>query len=156
MPFLGSALGYLTAMCSPGWGNLFAIDWNDLPVGSKFDPASRPLPSSVHTTHLDLTCVHVAWRLGMTIVCAVVVVIIIIIIIFTSTAVSRVMSVFPGKFQIFENLGALPLPVHAPARTPLVLNQWLAWCSLFFLFVVLFFWGGSSFVWDGPFNGRWC
>ena len=31
--FLGSALGYLTAMCSPGWGNLAAIDWNDLPVG---------------------------------------------------------------------------------------------------------------------------
>ena len=24
------ALGW-TAMCSPGWGNLVAIDWNDLP-----------------------------------------------------------------------------------------------------------------------------
>ena len=32
VPFLGSALG-LTAMCSPGWGNLVAIDWNDLPMG---------------------------------------------------------------------------------------------------------------------------
>ena len=36
MPFLGSALG-LTAMCSLGWGNLVAFDWNDLPVGRKFD-----------------------------------------------------------------------------------------------------------------------
>ena len=35
MPFLGSALGYLTA--SPGWGILVAFDWNDLPVGRKFD-----------------------------------------------------------------------------------------------------------------------
>ena len=24
-------------MCSPGWGNLVAIDWNDLPVGREFD-----------------------------------------------------------------------------------------------------------------------
>ena len=31
VPFLGPALGW-TAMCSPGWGNLVAIDWNDLPV----------------------------------------------------------------------------------------------------------------------------
>ena len=37
MPFLGSALGYLIAMCSPGWGNLVAFDWNDLPVGREFD-----------------------------------------------------------------------------------------------------------------------
>ena len=37
VPFLGSALGYLTAMCSPGWGDLVAIDWNDLPVGREFD-----------------------------------------------------------------------------------------------------------------------
>ena len=36
VPFLGSALG-LTAMCSPGWGNLVAIDWNDLPAGRQFD-----------------------------------------------------------------------------------------------------------------------
>ena len=35
MPFLGSALGYLKA--SPGWGNLVAFDWNDLPVGREFD-----------------------------------------------------------------------------------------------------------------------
>ncbi|CAH3021887.1 unnamed protein product [Porites evermanni] len=35
-PFLGSALG-LTAMCSLGWGNLVAFDWNDLPVGREFD-----------------------------------------------------------------------------------------------------------------------
>ena len=32
VPFLGSALG-LTAMCRTGWGNLVAIDWNDLPMG---------------------------------------------------------------------------------------------------------------------------
>ena len=37
MPFLGSALGYWVAMCSPGWGNLVAFDWNDLPVGREFD-----------------------------------------------------------------------------------------------------------------------
>ena len=36
VPFLGSALG-LTAMCSLGWGNLVASDWNDLPVGREFD-----------------------------------------------------------------------------------------------------------------------
>ena len=36
MPFLGSALG-LTEMCSLGWGNLVAYDWNDLPVGREFD-----------------------------------------------------------------------------------------------------------------------
>ena len=36
VPFLGPALGW-TAMCSPGWGNLVAIDWNDLPVGREFD-----------------------------------------------------------------------------------------------------------------------
>ena len=35
--FLGSALGYLKSMCSPGWGNLVAIDWDDLPVGREFD-----------------------------------------------------------------------------------------------------------------------
>ena len=37
VPFLGPALGW-TAMCSPGWGNLVAIDhdWNDLPVGREF------------------------------------------------------------------------------------------------------------------------
>ena len=37
MPFLGSALGYLIAMCSPGWANLVVFDWNDLPVGREFD-----------------------------------------------------------------------------------------------------------------------
>ena len=36
VPFLNSALR-LTAMCSPGWGNLVAFDWNDLPVGREFD-----------------------------------------------------------------------------------------------------------------------
>ena len=36
MPFLGSALR-LTAMCSLGWGNLVAFEWNDLPVGREFD-----------------------------------------------------------------------------------------------------------------------
>ena len=24
-------------MCSPGWGNLVAIEWNDLPVGREFE-----------------------------------------------------------------------------------------------------------------------
>ena len=36
VPFLGSALG-LTAMCSLGWGNLVAFEWNDLPMGREFD-----------------------------------------------------------------------------------------------------------------------
>ena len=36
MPFLGSALGYLIAMWSPGWENLVAFDWNDVPVGREF------------------------------------------------------------------------------------------------------------------------
>ena len=36
VPFLGSALR-LTAMCSLGWGDLVAFDWNDLPVGREFD-----------------------------------------------------------------------------------------------------------------------
>ena len=36
VPFLGPALGW-TAMCSLGWGNLVAIDWNDLQVGRKLD-----------------------------------------------------------------------------------------------------------------------
>ena len=31
VPFLGPALEYLTAMCSPGWGNSVAFDWKDLP-----------------------------------------------------------------------------------------------------------------------------
>ena len=34
--FLGPALGW-TAMCSPVWGNLVVIDWNDLPVGRELD-----------------------------------------------------------------------------------------------------------------------
>ena len=37
MPFLGSALGYLIAIWSPGWENLVAFDWNDVPVGREFD-----------------------------------------------------------------------------------------------------------------------
>ena len=37
VPFLASALGYLIAMCSPGWENLVAFDWNDLPMGREFD-----------------------------------------------------------------------------------------------------------------------
>ena len=54
MPFLGSALVYFVAMCSPGWGNLVAFDWNDLPAGREFDskfvknvkspPHALPLP----------------------------------------------------------------------------------------------------------------
>ena len=36
VPFLGPALGW-TAMCSPGWGNLVAIDWNGFPVGREFE-----------------------------------------------------------------------------------------------------------------------
>ena len=50
MTLLGPASGYLTAMCSPGWENLVAIDWNDLPVGREFDGKflknvkSQPLP----------------------------------------------------------------------------------------------------------------
>ena len=54
MPFLGPALGW-TAMRSPVWGNLVAVDWIDLPVGGEFDgkflknvkspPHALPAPS---------------------------------------------------------------------------------------------------------------
>ena len=37
VPFLGPTLGHLTAMCSPGLGNLVAFDRDDLPVGREFD-----------------------------------------------------------------------------------------------------------------------
>ena len=37
VPLLGPSLGYLTAMCSLGWRNLVAFDWNDLPMGREFD-----------------------------------------------------------------------------------------------------------------------
>ena len=37
VPFLGSALGYLIAMYSPGWGNLVAFDSNDLLVGREVE-----------------------------------------------------------------------------------------------------------------------
>ena len=38
VPFLGPALGYYdSAMCSPGWENLVAFDWNDLPVDRDLD-----------------------------------------------------------------------------------------------------------------------
>ena len=77
MPFLGSALR-LTAMCSLGWGNLVAFDWNDLPVGREFDckflekvkspPHALPPPHCQHyidrciklkqTFHLILLCFH--------------------------------------------------------------------------------------------------
>ena len=58
MPFLGSALGYLVAMCSPGWGNSDAFDWNDSPVGREFDgkflknvksPPHQKYKSEMHT-----------------------------------------------------------------------------------------------------------
>ena len=65
VPFLGSALGHLTVMCSPGWGNLVAIDWNNLPVGRQFDckflknvksprHALLPLPPPPPTTGFTL------------------------------------------------------------------------------------------------------
>ena len=63
MPFLGSTLGYLTAMCSLGWGNLAAIDWNDLPVGREFDcqflknvkspPHALPSPPHPHWLYTE-------------------------------------------------------------------------------------------------------
>ena len=56
LPFLGPALGYLTAMCSPGWGNVVVFDWNDLAVGREFSckflknvkspPHALPSPTS--------------------------------------------------------------------------------------------------------------
>ena len=57
MPFLGSALG-LTAMCSLGWGNLVAFDWNDLAVGREFDckflkKVSSVILVEVHKTYIN-------------------------------------------------------------------------------------------------------
>ena len=67
MPFLGSALG-LTAMCSRGWGNLVAFDWNDLPVGREFDckflkkvkspPHALPSPPGRH--YIDRCIMQIA------------------------------------------------------------------------------------------------
>ena len=42
VPFLGPALGYLTAMYSPEWGNLVAFDWKDLTAN--FWKMSNPPP----------------------------------------------------------------------------------------------------------------
>ena len=57
--FLGSALGYLTAMSSPGWGNLVAIDWNGLPVGGetdcKFLKMSIPHPMRLYIDRCIIT-----------------------------------------------------------------------------------------------------
>ena len=63
VPFLGPALGW-TATCSPGWGNLVAIDWNDLPVGREFDGKflkhvkcpPHALPCAVQERSLDHNC----------------------------------------------------------------------------------------------------
>ena len=52
VPFLGSALGYLVAMCSPGWRNLVAFDWNDLPVGREiFEKCQIPTPCPASPPH---------------------------------------------------------------------------------------------------------
>ena len=52
VPFLGSALGYLVAMCSPGWRNLVAFDWNDLPVGGEiFEKCQIPTPCPASPPH---------------------------------------------------------------------------------------------------------
>ena len=59
MPFLGSALG-LTAMCSLGWGNLVAFDWNDLPVGREFDcKFLKKVKSSPHALPPHPPALHV-------------------------------------------------------------------------------------------------
>ena len=55
VPFLGSALGYLTTMCSPGCGNLVAIDWNNLPVGREFD--RKFLKNVKSPPHADFTLI---------------------------------------------------------------------------------------------------
>ena len=56
VPFLGPALGW-TAMCSPGWGNLVAIDWNDLPMGREFDDKFlKNVKSPPHALGLTLIC----------------------------------------------------------------------------------------------------
>ena len=81
VPFLRPALGYLTAKCSPGWGNLVAFDWNDLSVGREFDckflknvksppHALPPLPAagftligaSLNTCSLTLTILILTYR----------------------------------------------------------------------------------------------
>ena len=63
MPFLGSALGYLIAMYIPGWENLVAFDWNDLPMGREFDgkflknvkspPHALPPPTHPRRLYID-------------------------------------------------------------------------------------------------------
>ena len=53
MPFLGSALGYLIVMCSPGWVNLVAFDWNDFPWAENSTTSFWKM-SNPHTTHTML------------------------------------------------------------------------------------------------------
>ena len=89
-------------------------------------------PSSVHTTHLDLTCVHVAWRLGMTIVCVVVVVVLLLLLLLLYIYIYIFFYLnccfpsherFPQKISNFWKVGGAAFIPHAPARTPLVLTQ---------------------------------
>ena len=46
-------------MCSPWWGNLVAIDWNDLPVGREFDAKFlKNVKSSPHALLPPSTAVY--------------------------------------------------------------------------------------------------
>ena len=111
-------------------------------------------PSSVHTTHLDLTCVHVAWRLGMTVVC-VVVVYYYYYIFLPELLFPESWAFSPENFKFLKSWGRC---LHPPPPGPYTLGLdsvacTMQWLSLFFIYL-FFFW--SSFVPDGPFNGRWC
>ena len=64
-----------------------------------------------HTTHPDLACVHLAWRLGWQLFFSFVFT-------FISTAVARIMSVLPEKFQNFQFWEGGYRPPGPPARTP--------------------------------------
>ena len=47
---LGPAMRYLTARCSPGWGNLVTFDWNNLPVGREFNgKVVKNVKSALHS-----------------------------------------------------------------------------------------------------------
>ena len=97
MAFLGSALG-LTAMCSLGWGNLVEFDWNDFPVGRKFD--CKCLKKVKSPPHALPPPPHPAPPAGITLIGAL-----------RKRGFSRSQGI---KKVIFNPINAVPEEIHAP------------------------------------------
>ena len=57
--FLGFCFGIFDSNMQPGWGNLVAIDWNDLPVGREFYcKFLKKVKSPPHRFYID-KCINV-------------------------------------------------------------------------------------------------